>query len=230
MDNNARKETDRLKKEFKKANQEADACMLKKCKHIKNLKNISVKIKKCNKEVKDYPPNKILDKMKTLNKCYAKNKITNDTMFKIGECVANKCKDNVAKIQSITSDLVYVTHPNGKELKELKTKFNELLEQEKLCKEQKCGHIYPFDKLKAENAECDKFLFEKNDKYSKCVEKYKIYEHNSAISKCKKSKCKKIVTELDQIRDRMFTLQNNNSSLKQMKKNILTKKKSTSRK
>ena len=51
MDNTLQKETARLKKEFIKANKEADKCTIKKCKHIKNIKNITAKLKKCNKEV-----------------------------------------------------------------------------------------------------------------------------------------------------------------------------------
>ncbi len=240
MDNTLQKETARLKKEFIKANKEADKCTIKKCKHIKNIKNITAKLKKCNKEVKDYPPEKILEKMKVLNKCYETHKISSDDIFKIGQCAIDKCNDHVDKIESITSDLVYVSHPNGKELKELKIKRDELIEQEKLCKEQKCGHIYPLDKLKAENDKCNrilfsqtsngKLLFTKNDKHSKCVTKYKIYEHNTAVSKCRKSKCKKVIKELEKIRDRMFKLQNDNS-IKEMVKNLMKKRsKSKSRK
>ena len=76
MNNNTvQKETDRLKSEFIKASKEADKCTLKKCKHIKNLKNTFSKIKKCQEKFKAYPPEKILDKMKGMNECYKKNKI-----------------------------------------------------------------------------------------------------------------------------------------------------------
>ncbi len=229
MNNTVKKETDRLKSEFKKANKELDKCSLKKCKHIKNIKKTFTKIIKCKKKFSNYPPEKILEKMTGINQCYEKSKIPPELMVKIGECIADKCNNKIKQIESLTSDLVYVSHPNGKEIKELKTKLDELTEQEKLCKAQKCGHIYPLDKLAAENAECNKLIFTKGDEHSKCVKKYNIYENNTAISKCKKSKCKKIIKEMDEIREKLFKLQNPNL-LKQMAKNIMSKKKSKSRK
>jgi hypothetical protein len=229
MNKTLEQETERIKNEIKKVSDEVDKCTLKKCKHIKNLKTQFKAFKNCQEKVKDYPPEKIMDRMKDQQTCMKKNKITNEMLIQVGNCVNDKCTDKMDKVKVLASELVYLTHPHGKELKQLQTKLVELQDQEKLCRKDKCGHIYPLDKLKADNKKCDKFLFEKGDKFNECLNKYKVYENNTKIAKCKKSKCKKIIKSLDETRAKLFKLQNP-SSLKHMFRNIMSKKKSKSMK
>ena len=229
MNKTLEQEIELIKNEIKKISKEVDKCALKKCNHIKNIKVIFGKIKACQEKVKDYPAEKIFEKMKDQQECITQNKIPNEMVIKVGNCVNDKCKDKMGKFNSHVTDLVYLTHPHGKELKELKTKLTELEEQEKLCKTQKCNHIYPLDKLKADNKRCDKLLLKPGNKFDECMNKYKVYEHNHAVATCKKSKCKKIIKSMDETRDKLFKLQNP-SSIKQMAKNIMSKKKSRARK
>ena len=214
----------RLIKEIRQAPKKTDECVVKKCKSIKNIKKHYEKINECKTKYKIVHAKKILDGLKDRNDCI-KKKITTGVFDKIENCKNEKCN----YMESIGSELMYLTHPHGKELKQLNKKVIKLKEQEKLCETQKCGHIYPLDKLEKENERCDKLLLPGGNKYDECMNKYKLYKHTYDVITCKNTKCKKILKSLNETRNKLYKIQNI-SSLKQMIKNIRGTKKSRTRK
>ncbi len=197
-----------IKKEIKSAGMELEKCAIKKCSHIRDLKKKAKHMAYCQKKYKDYPLDKINEKFEKIDKCHKEGNITNEDKMEIGQCTFENCEDKMEKINELGKRLLYIKHPKGKELMEIDSLLTKTKQEKENCKKNKCGHIYPLDKLDEENKECNKLILKDKDLYKKCVDKYQIYDKNTKVNQCVKKKCGKFLKQSEKLIDRKSKLLN----------------------
>jgi hypothetical protein len=200
-----------MQRSVNNAQKNVDKCFMDKCKHLeKHYKHMNL----CNK--KKFP-----------EKCYIKRGLTNQIMDDVNLCLDKECSDKVDNLREQRSLLMYSKKPHGKEIVKNKKKINQLEEEKEKCKMQKCSYIYPIDKFKEENIECQKLLtlsIKKNNKYQKCVKKHNLEEKNAKIYKCTQKKCGHLIKYQDILMTKNSKLLNK-SLLKSQIKSQKTKSK-----
>lgn len=201
-------ELEQLIKKTKLANEQADKCGLSKCRNeYPNIKYILESQKECRKKFEHYPIEKKMQQMMDENKCLEEKKIYANERISLAGCITKKCPKHIDKLMLLGQELVYLTHPKGKELKILNEKDKQLEVDIKVCSDTNCGHIYLTKKLKKDTEACSKLA--KGLDFSKqfeCLDKKKIPEKTHALFECKKKNCDKIINERKKIVEERFKL------------------------
>ncbi len=197
-----------LIKKIKLANEEADKCGFSKCsdKHP-NIKYILDSQKECKKKFEHYPIDRKMEQMADENKCLEDKKIDLNERMSLARCVTKECHKNIDKVILLGQDLVYLTHPNGKELKMLTEKEKQLGLDENECSDKNCGHIYLNKNLIRDRKTCQKLAKDMDfTKQFECLDKKKIPEKIHSLFECKKKSCGKIMKERKMVLDKRFKL------------------------
>jgi hypothetical protein len=83
-----------------------------------------------------------MQQMMDENKCLEEKKIDTNERMALSGCIMNKCPKHIDKLMLLGQELVYLTHPKGKELKMLNEKDKQLEVDIEVCSDTNCGHIY----------------------------------------------------------------------------------------
>lgn len=204
-----------FKTKMASAKDDLNKCTIKSCTHIPKLKEYIDHMEQCYEKTKDLP---LMEKINKLNEC--NTSINPDTMLEIGKCLREKCNDKMTAIADLSKSAFYEKHPKGKRLIKIQNLLKQLKDEGKKCKEQKCSHIYPFDKLKKESDECEKHILSNHKLYSQCMDKYNIYDKNIKINGCVKTYCNDIKSKIDKLNAETFNILNDKKAMNSFKNQV----------
>jgi hypothetical protein len=188
---------------IKLAKEEKIKCVETKCRkaHPK-IRYVLESEDECKKKFND---DKSFEKYTKIDKCLEEKNIQRSDIIQISKCMYNKCNEKVNNVFDAESQLLYATHPKGKELKKLEETNKQLGKDIQLCEKTHCGHIYPLDKLEKEKKKCRNSDYVKQ---LKCMEKKKLPEIQREIRECVDKNCEKLFKESDKNFDKIFKLRN----------------------
>ncbi len=217
-----------LEKQLRLATKNNDECVLDACENTKHFKKTVKPLNYCNKKFKD-------DKRK-VNRCYAKylyNVSSNNQGYynPYNGCNYN-CNDTYEKYSRIQDKFKYIDDIYGKKIIKLKDMSDNLSDEFKKCKADKCGHIYPFDQLEKDKQRCDDEINNLSmkglpisldvieSKKKSCYEKNKIDVNQENINKCSVENCNNLEQKNNIITDMLMTYsdRDNNTFFSAVKK------------
>ena len=196
-------EKQKAEEAIKLAKEEKIKCVETKCRKVHpKIRFVLESDDECNKKFKD---DKSFEKFTKIDKCLEEKNIQRSDIIQISKCMYDKCSEKVNNVFDAENQLLYVTHPKGKELKKLEETNKQLGKDIQLCEKTNCEHIYSIDKLEKEKKKC------RNDDYVKqlkCMEKKNLPQLQREIRECVDKNCEKLFKESDKNYSKLFKLRN----------------------